>query len=210
MYRIKLPILAAIVSVMMLHLYSMGGKSIVEPLGHSGSVKMIDYSQPMNNISGLVFPSYDDKKHIYAFISDGDKLNYKRYDIENGKEVNINLPKNKNLFICIEEKDLDKDHWNGNIDLASLNLIEEKDLNKADWSLHSNFIDLNLKGKFAKYINDGSAWAYGPFLKDIRGERFHHRYFQFLGESKGAEKISLVYGDHIKDYIKIPVTINVE
>ncbi|WML34877.1 hypothetical protein [Clostridium sp. OS1-26] len=209
MYRIKIPILAVIVAIMMLHLYSMGSKSIVEPLGYSGSVKMID-SQPMNNISGLVFPSYDDKKYIYAFILDGDKLNYKRYDIENGKEININLPKNKNLFICIEEKDSDRDHWNENSDLASLNLIGEKNLNKADWSWHSNFIDLNLKGKFAEPVNDGSVYSYRSFLKEIERERFQHRYFQFFGENKGVEKISLVYGEQIKDYIKIPVTINVE
>lgn len=188
MHRIELPILTAIMVGMLLHLYCMGGKSIVEPLSYSGSVKMIDNSQPINNISGLLFPPYDDKKYIYAFILDGDKLNYKRYDIENGKEININLPKNNNLFIC----------------------IKEKDSNKEDWKWYSNFIDLNFKDKFAKSVNDGVVWTYGSFLKDMEGERFYCRYFQFYGESKGDEKITLVYGTQNKDYIKIPITINVE
>jgi hypothetical protein len=188
MYRLKLLILAVIVAFMMLHLYFIGNKSIVEPIGYSGSIKVAEHSEPMNNINALRFPSYKDKKYIYAFILDEDKLNYKRYDIENGKEVSINLPKNKNLIICAEEKSIDK----------------------ASWSWHSNFIDLNLKGKFAKSVNDVSVGPYRSFLKEVKGERTSYGYFQFIGENKGAEKISLVYGEQIKDYIKIPVTINVE
>lgn len=188
MYRLKLTILAAVVAVMVLHLYSMGDKSIVEPIGYSGSIKVADNTMPVINIGNLRFPSYGDKKYIYVFLLDEDKLNYKRYDIENGKEIIINLPKNKNLFICAEGKSTDK----------------------ASWSWHSNFIDLNLKGKFAKSVNDGSVGSYGSFFEEMKGEQFHHIYFQFFGENKGAEKISLVYGEQIKDYIKIPVTINVE
>lgn len=188
MYRLKLPILALIVAVMMLHLYSIGSKSIVEPLSYSGSIKMMNHSDPMSNISALRFPSSEDKKYLYAFILDGNKLNYKRYDIENGKEVSINLPENKNLIIC----------------------TEEKSVGKASWNWHSNFIDLSLKGKFAKLVKEESGQSYRSFLGDIKGEKFYHGYFQFFGESKGAEKISLVYGEQIKDYIKIPVTINVE
>lgn len=188
MYRLKLPILAVIVAAMILHLYFIGNKSIVEPIGYSGSIRMVDRIDPVVDINYLRFPSYEDKKYVYVFILDEDKLNYKRYDIENGKEVSINLPKNKNLIIC----------------------AEENSLSKANWSWHSNFIDLNLKGKFAKSVKDGSVGSYGSFGKEIKGEWFRHRYFQFFGENKGVEKISLVYGEQIKDYIKIPVTINVE
>lgn len=187
MYRLKLPILAAIVAVMLLHLYSIGNKSIVEAIGYTGYIKMTN-SEPVNNINALRFPSSEDKKYLYAFILDGNKLNYRRYDIENGKELSISLPKNKNLIICVEEKYVDK----------------------ASWSWHSNFIDLSLKGKFAKLVKEESRKSYRSFLEDVKGEQFYHGYFQFFGESKGAEKISLVYGEQIKDYIKIPVTINVE
>ena len=68
MHRIRISILGVIVVMMLLHLYSMGNKNVIPPINYSGSVKIQDYSDPINNIKGLKFPSDEDKKYIYIFI----------------------------------------------------------------------------------------------------------------------------------------------
>lgn len=191
MHRLKIPILAVIVVAMIAHLHFIGNKSIVKPIGYSGSIKMIEPSRPVNNVSGLKFPSSEEKKYIYMFVINEDKLDYKRYDIEAGKVTNINVPKNKSFFICTE-------------------VIYSKE---NSWSWYSDFINLELKGKFAKSVDEGaghSVQANTPILKGLKGENYNQGCFKFLAQNIGVEKISLVYGNQIKDYIKIPININVE
>lgn len=188
MHRIKITVLAAIVAAMLLHLYFIGNKSIAKPIGYSGSVKMIERNYPVQNLSGMKFPSDEEKKYIYVFVIDGDKLNYRRYDIKKDKTININVPKNKDFIICTES-----------------NYSSEN-----NWSWHSDFIDLEAKGKVAKFVDNRGFSGYSSVLEELKGERYHNACFQFFGESIGTEKISLVYGNGTKDYFKIPININVQ